>query len=290
MRLSFLFLCFTLNIFISFSQYASKDLINKAHEAFEMQRWKSAATLYNLVVQDSVCYNPFVARAIIADFLANDSLSVQRARGHIFKYSDNVLRLLDDVSRLSVKMREFDVYEPVVDVVEEMLPHKKDSLRYSLVKYYLFLKQSEDVIRLCDKYIELEPDNLLWYNMKAKAYLSKGEADNARDVYLYIFSKDPGHYQANTFLGNYYYIKSKSDIAALEQSMKLKDDVSEEKYAEYYVKRDLIIDGNVTLAIKYLTNAKSIRDNERINISLSELENILNNDPYMEQLRKRGRK
>lgn len=251
------------------AQSENESLVRKAEEAFRAQRWKSAATLYNLLLQDSVGYTPVYSKALMANMLSADSVSLQRADA-IFKDNQfQMNRLLRDFSDLCIREHQFDLFEETLLHMTLVMPQQADTLFYGMIQYRLFLRQPEKVIRLTNMRLEKEPRNKMWLSLQGYAYQMKGDSSGALLVYNRVLKLDPYNLDANLFIGNYYYLNGKKRLKEIDNQ--LGNGVSSEIQTQLQSQKQIVFSDYFSRAAERLEVANRINPNNTIANTLSDI-------------------
>lgn len=253
------------------AQSTTNSLLKKSEEAFNAQRWKSAGTLYELLLKDSVNYSPYMAYALLANELAGDTVSLQRADAI---YGANISRLdslLTDFSKLCVRLHHFDVFEESLDRLRRQMPDKNNSLLYGMIEYRFFLRDAQGAIRLAQLAHLEDPDNLMWIRFEAQGWQMGGESEKALSLYRHILQKDPSDLDALVFIGNYYYLRGKRLLAEMDKEYNEQPAGSRREYAVYRNQVQEVLDNEISHAIDMLERAYIIRQNTTIAHTLYEM-------------------
>lgn len=253
------------------AQSTVNPLLKKSEEAFNAQRWKSAGTLYELLLKDTVNYSPYMAYALLANELAGDTVSLQRADAI---YEANVFRLdslLTDFSKLCVRLHHFDVFEESLDRLRRQMPDKNNSLLYGMIEYRFFLRDAQGAIRLAQLAHLEDPDNLMWVRFEAQGWQMGGESEKALSLYRHILQKDPSDLDALVFIGNYYYLRGKRLLAEMDKEYNEQPAGSRREYAVYSNQVQEVLDNEISHAIDMLERAYIIRQNTTIAHTLYEM-------------------
>ena len=207
MRAPYITILLFLSSFMALGQgFRQIPLKEQAENAFEVYRWKSAGTLYDLLLVDSTSYTPLMARALFANVLANDSLSISRAKKLFYRNYERVDSLLKDFKKLCVLTKRFDLYESALSELQKEYPDKKKFLQLEMIHFRFFLRQPDEALLLIDESLNQEGRSLEMLDLKGEAFQLKGESDRALAVYRSILAIDPLHINSNLYLGNYYYV------------------------------------------------------------------------------------
>jgi hypothetical protein len=197
------------------AQNLGASLLKKADEAFNARRWKSAGTLYDLYLRDSVGYTPLMAQALLADELDGDSVSLTRADAIYERNGDRLALLLPDLKRLCVTNGFFDTYEESVSRLRASRPELRDSLLCEMIDYRLFLRDGEAALRLAQLGRLEEPDNVDWLRREASARMMLGETTRVLALYRSIRAVLPNDLEALIYEGNYHYLRGREGYAQL---------------------------------------------------------------------------
>lgn len=246
------------------AQSIDVSLLKKSEEAFKAQRWKSAGTLYELLLKDSVNYTPHMAYALLANELAADTVSLQRADMIYIANMSRLDSLLSDFSKLCVRLHHFDVYEESVDRIRRHMPDKNQKLLTGMIKYRLFLRDAENAVRLAQLAREEDPDNLMWLRFEAQAWQMGGELEQALSIYRQILQKDPSDFDALVFIGNYYYLSGKNQLDAMDKEYNEQPVGSRREYAIYQRQMQDVLDNEISKAVEMLERAYVLRQNTTI--------------------------
>lgn len=246
------------------AQSSANPLLQKSEEAFNTQRWKSAGTLYELLLKDSVNYTPYMAKALLANELAGDEVSLRRVDA---LYGINRFRLdslLSDFSKLCIRLHHFDVFEESLDRIRTVMPENADTLLYGMIKYRLFLRDSKGAIRIARKGQAEQPDNSLWLRLEAEGWQLAGQSDQAMLAYRKLLMRDPDNIDALLYEGNYYYLQGKEKISRLEKEFEQQTAGSRMQYTAYRQRVQEVLDNEFALAIQYLEKANEMKPNATI--------------------------
>ncbi|MEG0948779.1 MAG: hypothetical protein RR212_03640 [Bacteroidales bacterium] len=246
------------------AQSSTNPLLQKSEEAFNTQRWKSAGTLYELLLKDSVNYTPYMAKALLANELAADEVSLRRADALFGVNRFRMDSLLSDFSKLCIRLRHFDVFEESLDRTRKVMPENSDTLLYGMIKYRLFLRDSKGAIRIAREGQMEQPDNLLWLRLEAEGWQLAGRSDQALLVYRKLLARDPDNLDALLYEGNYYYLTGKEKISRLEKEFEQQSAGSRMQYAAYRERVQEVLDNEFAQAIQYLEKANEIKQNTTI--------------------------
>lgn len=246
------------------AQSSTNPLLQKSEEAFNTQRWKSAGTLYELLLKDSVNYTPYMAKALLANELAADEVSLRRADALFGVNRFRMDSLLSDFSKLCIRLRHFDVFEESLDRTRKVMPENSDTLLYGMIKYRLFLRDSKGAIRIAREGQMEQPDNLLWLRLEAEGWQLAGRSDQALLVYRKLLARDPDNLDALLYEGNYYYLTGKEKISRLEKEFEQQSAGSRMQYAAYRERVQEVLDNEFAQAIQYLEKANDIKQNTTI--------------------------
>ena len=149
-------------VFTSGAQTRGKQLCERADEAFAADKWKSASTLYDILLKDSTSYTVRMARFVYASIEAGDSMSNVKTDQFLAHNQYRLDTLLKDVSRLSIRMKNFDNYERAIERATIVFPHYRDTLASALVAYHTLLRRPEAIIRLADNVLLENPNAKKW--------------------------------------------------------------------------------------------------------------------------------
>lgn len=246
------------------AQSSTNPLLQKSEEAFNTQRWKSAGTLYELLLKDSVNYTPYMAKALLANELAADEVSLRRADALFGVNRFRMDSLLSDFSKLCIRLRHFDVFEESLDRTRKVMPENSDTLLYGMIKYRLFLRDSKGAIRIAREGQMEQPDNLLWLRLEAEGWQLAGRSDQALLVYRKLLARDPDNLDALLYEGNYYYLTGKEKISRLEKEFEQQSAGSRMQYTAYRERVQEVLDNEFAQAIQYLEKANEIKQNTTI--------------------------
>ncbi|MEG1585662.1 MAG: hypothetical protein RR346_02175, partial [Bacteroidales bacterium] len=191
---------------VCFGQTTDGQLLQKAEEAFNAQRWKSAGTLYELLLKDSVTYTPYMAKALMANELDGDDVSVRRADELFMRNRFRMDSLLNDFSRMCIRMKHFDVFEESLERMRRVMPENADTLLYGMIKYRLFLREPQNAIRLAQLGMKESPSkNMQWWRLEASGWQMLGKSEKALPLYEQLLKKNPNDLDALLFEGNFYF-------------------------------------------------------------------------------------
>ncbi|MGL4292220.1 MAG: tetratricopeptide repeat protein [Bacteroidales bacterium] len=254
-----------------FSQGNQDQLLQKAEEAFNTQKWKSAGTLYDLFLKDSMNYSPFMAKAMLANQMAADSVSDVRTEGLVIRNNGRLEMILGDYSRLCIKLRHFDAYEETLSRLRNVFPEDKDSLLYGMIKYRLFLREPKKVIQLAQKGRLEQPENILWLKLEAEGWLLLGDANHAIPVYRQILQRDSTDLDALLFMGNYFYMAGKQKLDAAEKQYSQQPNNSRIHYAAHRAQLQSILDEDLSRSAEFLEKANEVQSNKTVSNTLYEI-------------------
>lgn len=253
------------------AQTPASPLLQKSEEAFNAERWKSAGTLYELLLKDSTSYTPYMAKALLANELAADEASLRKAD---LLYQQNRFRLdslLHDFSRLCIRLRHFDAFEESLNRIRTVMPENNDTLLYGMIRYRMFLRDAPGAIRLTEKARIEQPAKSLWIRLEAEAWQMAGKSDKALGLYRLLLSLNPNDLDALLFEGNYYYLLGKKKIAQLEKEQEQPLGNSRSQYNTYYQQLKEIQETDFARAIEFLEKANEMRANTTVTHTLYEM-------------------
>ena len=253
------------------AQNAANPLIQKSEEAFNSQRWKSAGTLYELLLKDSIHYTPYMAKALLANELAADETSTLRANELFMRNRFRMDSLLQDFSRLCIRLRHFDVFEESLGRMRKVMPENSDTLLYGMAKYRLFLREPQDVIRLAQIGQKEYPGNPTWLHLEANGWQLLGKSEKALPIYQRLLKVNPHDLEALLFEGNYYYLEGKAKMKQLEAEYEAKPALSRIEYAAYRARVQAILDNEFAQATLFLEQANEINPNSTVANTLYEI-------------------
>ena len=98
-----------------------------------------------------------------------------------------------------------------------------------------------------------------------------GDTENAIEVYKEVLKNSPQDFNANLFMGNYYYILGKNQIDTLNINYKKKNSPSIHDYAEYRDRLNILYRTYYEPAIRYLEIASVNNENKVIKNTLNEM-------------------
>lgn len=254
-----------------YAQSIDSRLLQRADEAFNTEKWKSANTLYDLLLKDSTDYTPSVPKAVFSGMMAADSVSLLRVDYQIEKHKVRTDSLLEDLSRLCISRRSFDVYEDLLRRMRTGLPDKYTEYTFNILHYRFLLRQPDDILRIIAEEEEREPTNMVWQHYKAKAFQMQGEMNAALEVYKEIYHKDPFDYEAVVFIGNYYYLRGKNRLRELKESYDKISAPTSAEYTNFKQEQAMILSEYYAPALEKLEVAYALRPNQTLQNSLYEI-------------------
>ncbi|MEG2143264.1 MAG: hypothetical protein RRY61_11620 [Bacteroidales bacterium] len=247
-------------------------LITRANDAFTTEKWKSANTLYDILLKDSVNYSSQMPRAIFAGIMADDSISLKRVDNLVELNKNRLDTLLRDVSKLSISTKHFDVFEDLLERMKMNDPTKSDTLTFAILEYRLFLRQPDEVLRIVEKCEERDPYRLEWQHRKARAYQMKGEPETALLVYKGILKYHPGDYESVVFIGNYYYMEGRERLRKLKSDFDTITAPTPEQIADFKYEKSFIFDEYFADARDMLKIADKLQPNEKVKLTLADID------------------
>ena len=170
LRLFFLMVTFS----FCFNMHAQKKidpLLKSATDAYYSQKWKSAATLLDLYLRDSVNYSDAYKMAIIANFMGNDQESLNKGLNIIEKTQIPLGDILKSISSEMIRLRMFDDYEIIVHKLINKMPEQKLFLFNNLLSFRTLLHQPQDILRIIDEAVIYDIDPNAYIKKKADTYI-----------------------------------------------------------------------------------------------------------------------
>lgn len=269
-RLLLLSLFFAVGIQVM-AQPREKHLAERADEAYAGAKWKSASTLYDVLLKDTTAYTPRFAKAVFASVMASDSVSWSKVDQVLIRNEYRLDSLFRDISRLSIHARLFDVYEQTLKRASRQFPLYQDTLTHTLIAYRKLLRQPEQIIRVADSALGKDPDSRKWLVEKAEAYRMKGEVGTALEVYKIILRNNPNDYESLVFIGNYYFLQGKKSLKSLaDEAGSLVNPTQKESEAYNFQCRAVYRD-YYQAASEYLERANALRPNGTLKATLYEI-------------------
>ncbi|MDO5570636.1 MAG: hypothetical protein Q4F97_04125 [Bacteroidales bacterium] len=268
---------FILCIFSANGFSQSQTLYQQAADAYNLKKWKSASTLYYILLKDSSEYSPTFIKAIASGILAGDSLSIDKSIKLIELQEKNFDQILKDLSEYSISTKQFDIFPEIIYKLENERPSKKKELTRYVIKYHEFLRQSDDLILFIDTLLVTSPQNPEWLLSKAKAYQLKGESDKSLKLYEQILELSPYHFQSLLYIGNYYYLQTKNKIKDLDDRYKDIKKPNQAQYFQYTKELAQIKNDYLSKSEYYLEKADQVHSNEYLRKILYDIY-VLNSD------------
>ena len=256
----------------SLQAQSSNQLYDKAQEAFQNQRWKSASTLYTLLLQDSTHYTPLMGRKLMADMMSQDQTSLHRAEELVKKNICCLDSLLNDFSRLAIQMRHFDIFEETLLHMGKVLPAYKDSLLDIAVRYRGFLRQPDKVVSLIQQQKPEDERTEKWMQYLADAYQMLGNTSLALQEYEKILAINPDNQNAGVFVGNYYFLKGKNLINQARIIYNARVNPTSEQYMAFNKELQQIFDENLSKSRLILDKVRSLYPNRVIDQNISQID------------------
>ncbi len=279
MRLRYITLLMMMSTLMTFGQgFRQIPLKEQADSAFEVYRWKSAGTLYGLLLEDSIYYTPLMARALFANVLANDSVSLSRANELFYRNYERVDSLLIDFKKLCVLTKRFDLYESALSELQKEYPDKQKYLQLEMIRFRFFLRQPDLALQLIDESLNRDGRTIEMLDLKGEAFQLKGESDRALAVYRSILTIDPLHTRSNLYLGNYYYVYGFDMLSKLDETFSHLSESSRMKEAAYLRQANSIWKVYLSHAYHYLDKVAAQNQNAQL------LENLDNLQAFKDQL------
>ena len=118
---------------VSLKSQVNDQLLRRANEAYETQKWKSAGTLFDLYLADSIVYSQSFKKAIISNLMAHDEMSIKKAAAMLDKYNDQTEAILKDLSKEFIRLKLLDEYEISVYRLINVRPESEKMLYNNLI-------------------------------------------------------------------------------------------------------------------------------------------------------------
>lgn len=267
---------FLLLVNISITSFAESNE-GYAFRFFQQNKWKEATALYQEFINtnDYLSTTEQYARAIIAAAMSQDARSMF---GFIRKYkehSDENAVLLQDIDDALAMSKKDLLLEPVLNYI-----CKNDYTYFPVVTEYIVHKywannKYEDVLRILKQMkSEYEYDTQLNLTI-AKIELLMGKTEDALSQVTNIVINDPYNFQANLFLGNYYFIQGKSLVDEIKSQFSTRRfNTKRNDLVDFQLKIKKAILDYLDNAEYYLSRANQTQSNEFLRSNLKWIEEM----------------
>ena len=254
---------------VSYSQKKIDPLLKSANDAFYSQKWKSAATLLDLYLKDSVNFSEPYKKAIIANLMVSDADATDRGIALIDKQEKPLKDVLKSISEELIRLRMFDDYEIIIHKLINKMPTKKEFLYDNLISFRTLLHQPEDVIRIIEESDMYDIPASGYTKKKAYTYILTDNIDKAYSIFDSIYINDRNDKDAIIFFSNYYYVKGKLEYDKIINEYEKIQTPTNLDYAEKRNKIGVVYRDYFVRAIEWMEKAKDISQNENIEKNLN---------------------
>lgn len=270
---------------VVYAQSVEVQLNERAETAFVTAKWKSASTLFDLLLKDSVAYSPLMAKSFYADLMAADSISLQRAAGMVNRNMDRVDRLLEDFSRLCIAKKNFGLYEQGIDLIITRNPERREVEMESLYQYWRLLRYPKEMLRVAEMAVKNAPEVLKWHHYRAQAMQLEGDLAGALSEYQQLLLRYPADYKALIFVGNHYYTTGKKRLQTINDHYSLIQNKASFVQEELRQKEVDVYNNFYAKAADYLERANDIRPNMVIGNTLYDIYLSLSDEKRLARLK-----
>lgn len=147
-------------------------------------------------------------------------------------------------------------------MLEVLASHYSEALQYD--KAFLFYKELTRIY----------PENLLYLAFRAEMEALRGKEEDALKTYEQILRIDPEHFNANTFVGNYYFIKAENKKEGVDKEYKRISSPTKMQYANYKNQLAKLYQTEYAKAKVYLQNAIRKSSSQGIKRTLNRIEQL----------------
>jgi|GEM_PF-6237973 len=165
--------------------------------------------------------------------------------------------LFNRMQRISQEAGMPGIFERIFLLTKKKKDQYSSMADHYLLHYYLDNHKDELAILVLEDLLAENPkqvDNLL---LLANAYHRVGKDSMAVVNYQKILTYDEVNYEANLFIGSYYYIRAESELNRIKTLYLPGDLYTKMDYARYQLSRKEIISGYVARSIVFLENAEA---------------------------------
>lgn len=259
-------------LLLLFGTISAQNNLELAKGAFIEGDFKTTANqLYNFLQKNYSQDEELYAQAILSFLHDQDSIKSKELTNLALQRGVKIESLLDkmwDVSRLSAMP---SLYNNISILAKQSNEPYADAARNSLIKHYLENKDSEAIISV----LETSPSkggNLQQLTLLAQTYAQANKDSMAMLTYKRILTVEPKNYDANTYVGIYYYIKGAKKLETTQPAKLIGL-----QYEEINPLRKQVIETEIVQSLAYLEKALAIKSNEQV-INLIHEEHIWLNE------------
>lgn len=261
---------FLLLVNISITSFAESNE-GYAFRFFQQNKWKEATALYQefLNTNDYLSTTEQYARAIVASAMSQDARSLFSFIRKYKEHSGEEANLLQEIDDALVMSKKEELLEQVLNYI-----CKNDYNYFPLVTEYIVYKywannKYEDVLRILrEMRLEYASDTKLNLAI-AKIELLMGRNDDALTQVNQILLADPANFEANLFMGNYYFIEGQNAMSEIKsQFSNRKFNTKKNDLVDFQLKIKRVIVDLLDNASYYLSRANEIKTNEFIRSNL----------------------
>lgn len=231
-------------VFFTAAADRNKSIERKALQFYDQQEWASASAMYDLIIDGQTPSPSDFGHAIVSAEMQNDTAAAMSLTEKSAARQIDIDSVFHHVRSLSFEQGMTSLYEGYLLQVKHHIPWMRRVADNYLMDYYTFRNNGPMMISYSELMLRGLPNNIKFLSTLARGYMIDNQPEKAVEVYCHILEADPNNYEVMLTLGNYYLDRYRADTG----------------------------DGqNKSLAIKYLTDASTLRPTPYVNKLLSTL-------------------
>ncbi len=133
-----------------------------------------------------------------------------------------------------------------------------------LLQFYLDNRNYEKAKPMLDELLRINPVSIEYHSTLALVYQSQGRDSLAVETYKKVLELDPLHFDANVFIGTFYFLKGKRELEKLLNQYTDAGSITRIDDIRYKALRKEIITQYISLSVIYMENANLTRSTSLI--------------------------
>lgn len=183
----------------------------KADRFFAQKEWMSAAAMFTVMLDEQPRNADTYGKAIVTAGMRRMPAEQSQLMDRALDYHVPFDSVFSAVERVSFSLGQTSMYEDFLNLVKHDKPWLGRSIDAYLLRYYVFRRNADGMIRCSEKMLEGLPDDVNFLSILAQGLLIKGDFKGAMATYERILTVSPDNYEALLYLGNYYKDRAEAD-------------------------------------------------------------------------------
>lgn len=268
-----------------FGYSSAQNNLELAKGAFIEGDFKTTANqLYSYLQKNFTQDEELYSQAILSFLHEQDSIKSRELTNLALQRGVKVESLLNkmwDVARLTAMP---SLYNNIRILAKQSNEPYADAAKNSLINHYLESKDKEATIALLET-STIKADNIQLLTLLAQTYASLNKDSLAMITYKRITNIEPNNYDANSYIGIYYYVIGSKKLIKTHPAK-----LVGLQYEEMSTERKQIIETDIIQSLAYLEKAITIKSNEQLIQLINEEHNWLNELTQKKTITKKERK